>query len=85
MPTYETVPEGEVSGPMRLRARRGIGSLIAWQEWQGSAFARVHSRSLDCAETSANGAFERTGANGSERSLALAMQKVVGSSPIIRS
>jgi hypothetical protein len=32
----------------------------------------------------ANSPFERTGANGSERSLALAMQKVVGSSPIIR-
>jgi tetratricopeptide (TPR) repeat protein len=30
-------------------------------------------------------AFERTGANGCERSLAFAMQKVVGSSPIIRS
>jgi hypothetical protein len=32
----------------------------------------------------ANTRFERTGANGSERSLALATQKVVGSSPIIR-
>jgi hypothetical protein len=29
--------------------------------------------------------FERTGANGRERTRALAMQKVVGSSPIIRS
>jgi hypothetical protein len=33
----------------------------------------------------ANKRVERTGANGRERSLALAMQKVVGSSPIIRS
>jgi hypothetical protein len=41
------------------------------------AFARLHG-------TSANGRFERTDANGRERSLALAMQKVVGSSPIIR-
>ena len=35
-------------------------------------------------ESSANSRVERTGANGSERSLAFAMQKVVGSSPIIR-
>jgi hypothetical protein len=32
-----------------------------------------------------NERFERTVANGRERSLAFAMQKVVGSSPIIRS
>jgi hypothetical protein len=35
-------------------------------------------------ETSANSRFERTDANRSERSLALAMQKVEGSSPFIR-
>ena len=57
---------------------------IPWQEWQGSAFARVRLRSLACAESPANRSFERTGANGRERSLALAMQKVEGSSPFIR-
>jgi hypothetical protein len=36
-------------------------------------------------EDAANNRFERTGANGCERSRAFAMQKVVGSSPIIRS
>jgi len=36
-------------------------------------------------ETSANRDFERTDANGCERSLAFAMQKVEGSSPFIRS
>jgi hypothetical protein len=36
-------------------------------------------------EGAANKPFERTNANGRERLLALAMQKVVGSSPIIRS
>jgi hypothetical protein len=41
------------------------------------AFARF-------AEAPAKHAFERTGANGCERSPAFAMQKVVGSSPIIR-
>jgi hypothetical protein len=41
-------------------------------------FARVH-------EDLANLRIERTDANGSERPLAFAMQKVVGSSPIIRS
>ena len=41
-------------------------------------FARMHGNL-------ANSRFERTGANGSERPRALAMQKVVGSSPIIRS
>jgi hypothetical protein len=35
-------------------------------------------------ETSANGRFERTDANRGERSLALAMQKVEGSSAFIR-
>jgi hypothetical protein len=35
-------------------------------------------------ESPANSRFERTGANGSERLLALAMQKVEGSSPFIR-
>jgi hypothetical protein len=35
-------------------------------------------------ETSANSRFERTDANGRERSLAFAMQKVEGSSPFIR-
>jgi hypothetical protein len=34
--------------------------------------------------TAGNRRFDRTGANGRERSLAFAMQKVVGSSPIIR-
>jgi hypothetical protein len=57
---------------------------LPWQGWQGSAFARVRSRSLARRETSANSRFERTGAHGRERSLAFAMQKVVGSSPIIR-
>jgi hypothetical protein len=56
-----------------------------WQEWQGSAFARVRSCSLTWTGNPAIGRFERTGANGCERSLAFAMQKVVGSSPIIRS
>jgi hypothetical protein len=41
-------------------------------------FARLHG-------SPANKRFERTGANGRERSLALAMQKVEGSSPFIRS
>jgi hypothetical protein len=59
--------------------------LIPWQEWQGSAFARVRSCSLVCMEPSANRRFERTGANRRERSLAFAMQKVEGSSPFIRS
>jgi hypothetical protein len=40
--------------------------------------------SLAPIETAANGSIDRTGANGRERPLALAMQKVVGSSPIIR-
>jgi hypothetical protein len=48
-------------------------------------FARVRSRSLARTESPARARFDRTGANGSERSLAFAMQKVVGSSPIIRS
>jgi hypothetical protein len=48
------------------------------------AFARVRVRSLAPTETVANGQIERTGANGRERSLAFAMQKVVGSSPFIR-
>jgi hypothetical protein len=56
-----------------------------WQEWQGSAFARVRSRSLAWTGTTANRRFARTGANGRERSRTLAMQKVVGSNPIIRS
>jgi hypothetical protein len=42
-------------------------------------------RSLASTETAANGQFERTQANESELPRALAMQKVVGSSPIIRS
>jgi hypothetical protein len=42
-------------------------------------------RSLAPIETAANGSIERTGANGRERPLALAMQKVEGSSPFIRS
>ena len=58
---------------------------IPWQEWQGSPFPRVRLRSLACPESPANRSFERTGTNGRERPLALAMQKVVGSSPIIRS
>jgi hypothetical protein len=41
-------------------------------------------RSLASTETAANSWFERTGANGRERLLALAMQKVEGSSPFSR-
>ena len=63
----------------------GFGALKPWQEWQGSAFARVRLRSLALREDLQTRRFERTGANGSERSPAFAMQKVVGSSPIIRS
>jgi hypothetical protein len=65
--------------------RRGRACLSPWQEWQGSVFVRVRLRSLAPIETAANGQFERTGVNGRERSLALAMQKVEGSSPFIRS
>jgi hypothetical protein len=50
------------------KVRRSLGLL---------PFARVYG-------CPANRRFERTGANRSERSLAFAMQKVVGSSPIIR-
>jgi hypothetical protein len=45
--------------------------------WGSLAFARLHG-------SPAKSWFERTDANGRERSLASAMQKVVGSSPIIR-
>jgi hypothetical protein len=38
----------------------------AWQEWQGSAFARVRSRSLASTNSLQTGNFERTGANGRE-------------------
>jgi hypothetical protein len=76
--------------PARLRTRQAgrrearrvrIRRLRPWQEWQGSAFARVRSRSLARTESPANSRFERTGANGRELLLSLAMQKVVGSSP----
>jgi hypothetical protein len=56
----------------------------AWQEWQGSAFARVRSCSLDRTRTPRTSGLServRTGANIAR----IAMQKVVGSSPIIRS
>jgi hypothetical protein len=58
--------------------------VTPWQGWQGSVFARVLSRSFAWTETSAKRGFERTDANGSEQSLAFAMQKVEGSSPFIR-
>jgi hypothetical protein len=58
--------------------------VAPWQEWQGSAFARVRSRSLNRDRTALQRRIERTGAHGRERSRTLAMQKVVGSSPIIR-
>jgi hypothetical protein len=75
-----------ISGRDRESSESGSARrVVPWQEWQGSAFARVRSCSLACMETTANGRFERTGANGSERPLAFAMQKVVGSNPIIRS
>jgi hypothetical protein len=64
--------------PVRVR------HLNPWQGWQGSAFALVRLRSPNRAETRANGRSERTDANGRERSLAFAMQKVEGSSPFIR-
>jgi hypothetical protein len=44
----------------------------------------VRSGSLARAEAAANRPFERTGANRRERPPTLAMQKVVGSNPIIR-
>jgi hypothetical protein len=47
---------------------------------------RSGSLAFACSDrNAAYGRFERTGANGRERSLALAMQKVEGSSPFIRS
>jgi hypothetical protein len=56
-----------------------------WLQWLQSAFVRVRCGSLALVELAANKTFQRTGANGRERPPALAMQKVVGSSPIIRS
>jgi hypothetical protein len=49
-----------------------------------SAFARIRSRSLAPLEVAANERFRRTHANRRERLPAFAMQKVVGSSPIMR-
>jgi hypothetical protein len=59
--------------------------LSQWLQWLHSAFARLRSRSLAALEVAANEMFQRTRANGRERPPAFAMQKVVGSSPIIRS
>jgi hypothetical protein len=56
-----------------------------WLQWLHSAFVRVRCRSLAGPEASANTRFRRTRANGREHPPAFAMQKVVGSSPIIRS
>jgi hypothetical protein len=56
-----------------------------WLQWLHSAFARARCRSLALSEAAANRWFQRTHANGRERPPAFAMQKVVGSSPIIRS
>jgi hypothetical protein len=47
-------------------------------------FVRVRARSVTPFEGPANEQFLRTGAHRRERSPILAMQKVVGSSPIIR-
>jgi hypothetical protein len=67
---------------LSLRARsadRGVARMAGLGVRSGAlAFARS-------AEDPTNKRFERTGANGRERAPALAMQKVVGSSPIIRS
>jgi hypothetical protein len=60
-------------------------ATITWLQWLHSAFARVRWGSLARPVVAANRWFERTDANGCERSRAFAMQKVVGSSPIIRS
>jgi hypothetical protein len=81
---YEAI-SSEGPNPEASRAAAStVRHPIPWQEWQGWALAWVRVRSLAPTETAANLRFERTGANGRERSLAFAMQKVVGSSPIIR-
>jgi hypothetical protein len=80
-------------GPRRLPGHDGlcVGSTPwMWQlaqclQWLQSAFARVRCRSLVQVETSASSRFRRAQANGREPPPAVAMQKVVGSSPIIRS
>jgi hypothetical protein len=61
-----------------------------WESWSVARMARFSVRSGSLAfargdEKAATCALQRTGTNASERSLAFAMQKVVGSSPIIRS
>ena len=60
-------------------ARKSVARMASFGVRSGSVlFARLR-------RSSANSLFERTGANGRERSLAFAMQKVEGSSPFIRS
>ncbi len=82
---------GSNPGRRRSASRTGILNLglrswqqAQWQQWQHSAFVQVRSRSPARTETPANRQCGRTGANRHERPPALAMQKVVGSSPIIR-
>ena len=82
---FPTAP-GALAAASALHANdRGSWQLSQWLQWLHSAFARVRWGFLARAEAAANRPFERTGANRRERSPALAMQKVVGSSPIIRS
>jgi hypothetical protein len=52
-----------------------------WQQWQHSAFAQVRSRSGAVSGIPANRRFQRTGANGCERSRRLCKPEVAGSIP----
>ena len=63
----------------QLGVRNSVARMARFGVRSGSvAFARFDGKPR-------NSRFERTGANGRERSLALAMHKVEGSSPFIRS
>jgi hypothetical protein len=57
---------------------------LQWLQWLHSAFVRVRSGSLALREDAGNDRFRRTRAHGHARPPPFAMQKVVGSSPIIR-
>src|SRR5206468_5874686 len=93
-PRLARIAVAHTASPASRRRRRGAGgrdlSLRSWQkeqwqQWQHSAFVQVRSRSPARTETPAHTESARTDANRHERPLTLAMQKVVGSSPIIRS
>src|SRR5215203_3506407 len=65
-------------------SHRGKVEEEAWQQWQHLTFARVRSAFGAALAFRSTMGVHRTGANGRERSPPFAMQKVVGSSPIIR-